>query len=84
VQNAVHFAFDNLNLTTGTTSIVDETTYQPLLSIVSAVVEVVVQLRNLGYKVVLISSAAIAVGMKRMDIPNRPKSLSEKQVSFLM
>src|ERR1700735_4651209 len=66
---------------TGTTSIVDEVTYQPLLSILSAVVEVVVQLLRQGHKVVIVSSAAIAVGMKRMRIPDRPKSLSGKQVS---
>ncbi|KDQ34087.1 hypothetical protein PLEOSDRAFT_1061666 [Pleurotus ostreatus PC15] len=63
----------------GTSSIVHETTHQPLLSTLSAVVETVVSLRKQGHKVVLVSSGAIGVGLKRMDIANRPKSLSGKQ-----
>ena len=64
----------------GTSSIVHETTHQPLLSTLSSIVETVVQLKRQGHKVVLVSSGAIGVGLKRMDIPNRPKSLSGKQV----
>ncbi|KAI0792686.1 Aspartate/glutamate/uridylate kinase [Abortiporus biennis] len=63
----------------GTSSIVHETTHQPLLSILSSIVETVVHLRSLGHKVVLVSSGAIGVGLKRMDMPHRPKSLSGKQ-----
>ncbi|TFK22659.1 glutamate 5-kinase [Coprinopsis marcescibilis] len=63
----------------GTSSIVHETTHQPLLSILSSVVETVVNLRNQGHKVVLVSSGAIGVGLKRMDLPSRPKGLSKKQ-----
>lgn len=64
----------------GTSSIVHETTHQPLLSTLSALVETVVHLRSEGHKVVLVSSGAIGVGLKRMDMPSRPKSLSGKQV----
>lgn len=64
----------------GTSSIVHEETHQPLLSILSAVVETVVNLRSQGHKVVLVSSGAIGVGLRTMDIPQRPKSLSKKQV----
>ncbi|OJA15256.1 hypothetical protein AZE42_09110 [Rhizopogon vesiculosus] len=32
-----------------------------------------------GHKVVLVSSGAIGVGLRTMDIPQRPKSLSKKQ-----
>lgn len=64
----------------GTSSIVHETTHQPLLSTLSGVVETVVHLRTLGHKVVLVSSGAIGVGLKRMDMATRPKSLSGKQV----
>ncbi|KAL0065841.1 Glutamate 5-kinase [Marasmius tenuissimus] len=42
-------------------------------------VETVVNLRAQGHKVVLVSSGAIGVGLKRMNIPSRPKSLSGKQ-----
>ncbi|KAG6888062.1 hypothetical protein C0992_009753, partial [Termitomyces sp. T32_za158] len=60
-------------------SIVHETTHQPLLSTLSSVVETVVDLRSKGHKVVLVSSGAIAVGLKRMELPSRPKNLSGKQ-----
>ncbi|KIP09304.1 hypothetical protein PHLGIDRAFT_29140 [Phlebiopsis gigantea 11061_1 CR5-6] len=63
----------------GTSSIVHETTHQPLLSTLSGLVETVVQLRELGHKVVLVSSGAIGVGLKRMEMANKPKSLSGKQ-----
>ncbi len=64
----------------GSSSIVHETTHQPLLSTLSAVVETVVHLREQGHKVVLVSSGAIAVGLKRMEVPSKPKGLSKKQV----
>ena len=54
--------------TAGTSSIVHETTHQPLLSTLSGVVETVVHLRAQGHKVVLVSSGAIGVGLKRMDV----------------
>ncbi|KAK7061057.1 Glutamate 5-kinase [Paramarasmius palmivorus] len=63
----------------GTSSIVHEETHQPLLSTLSSVVETVVHLRSQGHKVVLVSSGAIGVGLKRMNIPAKPKSLSGKQ-----
>jgi hypothetical protein len=64
----------------GTSSIVHETTHQPLLSILSSVVETIVHLRTLGHKVVVVSSGAIGVGLQRMALPRRPKGLSKKQV----
>ncbi|KAJ7287073.1 glutamate 5-kinase [Mycena rebaudengoi] len=63
----------------GTSSIVHEKTHQPLLSLLSSVVETVVQLRRDGHKVVLVSSGAIGVGLQRMNLASRPKSLSGKQ-----
>lgn len=69
-----------LNKPLGTSSIVHETTHQPLLSTLSAVVETVVDLKRHGHKVVLVSSGAIGVGLKRMNIKSRPKNLSGKQV----
>jgi glutamate 5-kinase len=64
----------------GTSSIVHEKTHQPLLSLLSSLVETVVHLRSEGHKVVLVSSGAIGVGLKRMEIPSRPKGLAAKQV----
>ncbi|KIO25570.1 hypothetical protein M407DRAFT_208803 [Tulasnella calospora MUT 4182] len=63
----------------GTSSIVHETTHQPLISLLSSVVETVVRLRSTGHRVVLVSSGAIGVGLKRMELPERPKHLSGKQ-----
>jgi glutamate 5-kinase len=42
----------------------------------------VVHLRSQGHKVVLVSSGAIAVGLKRMELKSKPKSLSGKQVIY--
>lgn len=67
----------------GTSSIIHETTHQPLLSILSSIVETVVRLRSQGHKVVLVSSGAIGVGMKRMELPARPKGLAAVQVGHL-
>ena len=57
-----------------------EKTHQPLLSTLASVVETVIHLRSQGHKVILVSSGAIGVGLKRMDLDQRPKSLSGKQV----
>ncbi|KAG8888280.1 hypothetical protein FRB98_008026 [Tulasnella sp. 332] len=63
----------------GTSSIVHESTHQPLISLLSSVVETVVRLRSHGHRVVLVSSGAIGVGLKRMEMPERPKHLAGKQ-----
>ncbi|EJD06231.1 glutamate 5-kinase [Fomitiporia mediterranea MF3/22] len=63
----------------GTSSIVHETTHQPLLSRLSAVVETVLRLKAEGHKVVLVSSGAIGVGLKTMNLGSRPKNLAGVQ-----
>ncbi|KAF2455118.1 gamma-glutamyl kinase [Lineolata rhizophorae] len=63
----------------GTSSIVDERTHEPLLSILSVIVETAIRLRNDGHKVVLVSSGAIGVGLRRMDVERRPKHLPQVQ-----
>ena len=68
----------------GTTSIVHETTHHPLLSTLSALVETVIELKRNGHKVVLVSSGAIGVGLKRMDLAKKPDSLAGKQVFFIL
>ncbi|KAI0386275.1 glutamate 5-kinase [Hypomontagnella monticulosa] len=63
----------------GTSSIVDEKTHEPLLSILTSIVETAVKLRKDGHKVVIVSSGAIGVGLRRMDVEKRPKHLSKLQ-----
>jgi glutamate 5-kinase len=66
----------------GTSSICDEKTFIPKLSNLSLLVETVVELRNLGHRVVLVTSGAVGVGLRRLGLPKRPKHLSQVQVDF--
>ncbi|OAL03319.1 glutamate 5-kinase [Phaeosphaeriaceae sp. SRC1lsM3a] len=63
----------------GTSSIVDEKTHQPLLSILSLIVETACKLHADGHRVIIVSSGAIGVGLKRMNLPRRPKHLPQVQ-----
>ncbi|KAI9208499.1 Aspartate/glutamate/uridylate kinase [Polychytrium aggregatum] len=63
----------------GTSSICDEKTHLPKLANLSLLVETVVQLRNLGHQVVLVTSGAVGVGLKRLNMPRRPKHLAQVQ-----
>lgn len=63
----------------GTSSIVDEESRQPHLPILSVVVETAVKLREDGHRVVIVSSGAIGVGLRHMDVEKRPKRLSSLQ-----
>lgn len=63
----------------GTSSIVDEKTHEPLLSILTLIVETAVKLLQDGHKVIIVSSGAIGVGLRRMDVDKRPKHLSKLQ-----
>ncbi|KAM3081145.1 Glutamate 5-kinase [Clarireedia jacksonii] len=63
----------------GTSSIVDEKTHEPLLSILSLIVETAVKLHKDGHKVIIVSSGAIGVGLRRMDLDKRPKHLPRVQ-----
>ncbi|KAF2141473.1 uncharacterized protein K452DRAFT_228480 [Aplosporella prunicola CBS 121167] len=63
----------------GTSSIVDEKTHEPLLSILSTIVETAVKLHKDGHRVVLVSSGAIGVALRRMDLERRPKHLPKVQ-----
>ena len=64
----------------GTTSIVDERTHEPRLSVLSLIVETAVKLLKDGHRVVIVSSGAIGVGLRRMDLEKRPKLLPQIQV----
>ncbi|KAH8175834.1 amino acid kinase family protein [Sarocladium implicatum] len=63
----------------GTSSIVDETTHEPLLPILTLIVDTAAKLKKDGHRVVIVSSGAIGVGLRRMDIDHRPKHLSQLQ-----
>ncbi|TPX32611.1 glutamate 5-kinase [Synchytrium microbalum] len=63
----------------GTSSIVDEVSHLPLLSNLSLLVETVVKLRSKGHQVVIVTSGAIGMGLKRLGLARRPKHLSQKQ-----
>ncbi|KJZ78951.1 hypothetical protein HIM_01724 [Hirsutella minnesotensis 3608] len=63
----------------GTSSIVDERTHEPLLPILTLIVDTAVKLRKHGHRVVIVSSGAIGVGLRRMDIDKRPKHLAQLQ-----
>lgn len=70
----------NSNAFPGSSSIVHEKTHEPLLSILSLIVETAVALLKDGHRVVIVSSGAIAVGLRRMDVEKRPKYLPRIQV----
>lgn len=64
----------------GTSSIVDETTHEPLLPILTLIVDTAFKLRKNGHRVVIVSSGAIGVGLRRMEVDKRPKHLAQLQV----
>ncbi|KAI8924321.1 Aspartate/glutamate/uridylate kinase [Entophlyctis helioformis] len=63
----------------GTSSICDERTFMPKLASLSLLVETVVKLRSLGHNVLLVSSGAVGVGLRRLALSKRPKHLSQVQ-----
>ncbi|KND01626.1 glutamate 5-kinase [Spizellomyces punctatus DAOM BR117] len=63
----------------GTTSICDEQTHLPKLSTLSLLVETIVHLRSAGHKIVVVSSGAVGVGLRRLGLDRRPKHLAVKQ-----
>jgi precorrin-3B methylase len=64
----------------GTSSIVDEKSHEPLLSILSLICETAVKLHKDGHKVIIVSSGAIGVALRMMDLDKRPKHLPRVQV----
>jgi glutamate 5-kinase len=78
VRNAILTA--SVFVATGTSSIVDEKTHEPILSILTLIVETVAKLHRDGHRVVLVSSGAVGVGLRRMDVDERPTYLPRIQV----
>lgn len=64
----------------GTSSIIDEKTHEPLISTLSLICETAVKLHKDGHKVIIVSSGAVGVGLRRMDVDKRPKHLPRVQV----
>ncbi|KAG0242009.1 hypothetical protein BGW41_004992 [Actinomortierella wolfii] len=62
-----------------TSSICDEVTHYPRLSTLSLMVETILQLKALGHRVVLVTSGAIGVGLRRLNLPSKPKDLAQIQ-----
>ncbi|KAL8906045.1 MAG: hypothetical protein Q9207_002275 [Kuettlingeria erythrocarpa] len=67
----------------GSSSIVHEKTHEPLLSVLTLIVETAVKLHKDGHRVIIVSSGAIAVGLRRMDVEKKPKHLPMIQASIL-
>lgn len=63
----------------GTSSLVDEVTREPRIANMSLIVETIVKLRRQGHKIVLVSSGAIAFGMKRVGMSSKPTKLAAVQ-----
>lgn len=63
----------------GTSSLVDEVTREPRIANMSLIVETITKLRRQGHKIVLVSSGAIAFGMKRVSISSKPSKLAAVQ-----
>jgi hypothetical protein len=66
----------------GTSSICDEKTHYPLLSNLSRIVETILHLKQLGHRVVLVTSAAVGTGLRRLNLPEKPKKLAAAQVQW--
>lgn len=62
----------------------DEKTREPILSILTLIVETAVRLVKDGHGVIIVSSGAVGVGLRHMDVPSRPEHLPKIQVCEAM
>lgn len=63
----------------GTSSICDEVTHYPLLGNLSRIVETIIQLKRQGHRVVLVTSAAVGTGLRRINVTEKPSKLAAIQ-----
>ena len=63
----------------GTSSIVNETSYEPLLSTHATIVETAVGLPQKGHRVVICFSGAVGMALRHLDISHRTKQLPRLQ-----
>ncbi|CDH52918.1 glutamate 5-kinase [Lichtheimia corymbifera JMRC:FSU:9682] len=64
----------------GTSSICDEKTHYPLLGNLSRIVETILDLKRKGHRVVLVTSAAVGTGLRRLNLAEKPSNLAAIQV----
>jgi hypothetical protein len=67
----------------GTSSICDEKTHFPLLGNLSMIVETIIKLKSLGHRVVLVTSAAVGTGLRRLNMASKPSKLASVQVKHV-
>lgn len=58
----------------------DEETHEPKLSTLENIVKTTLDLQKAGHKVIIVSSGAIGIGLRRMNYKKRPKHSSKLQV----
>ncbi|ORX43707.1 glutamate 5-kinase [Hesseltinella vesiculosa] len=63
----------------GTTSICDEVSHFPILSNLSGLVETVLKLKSLHHRVIIVTSAAVGTGLRRLNIATKPSGLAARQ-----
>ncbi|ODV92109.1 hypothetical protein CANCADRAFT_21823 [Tortispora caseinolytica NRRL Y-17796] len=63
----------------GSSSICDEESHELRLTNMCLIVQTAVELRSKGHKVVFVSSGAVAVGMRRMGLHKKPKTMPARQ-----
>nr|WP_239121454.1 glutamate 5-kinase [Spirulina major] len=63
----------------GTSSLTHPDTGQLALSTIASLIETLTRLRNSGDRVVLVSSGAVGVGCSRLNLSERPRTMSRKQ-----
>lgn len=63
----------------GTSSLTSPETGNLALSTISILVETLTSLRQDNYQVILVSSGAVGVGCRRLDLSERPRNLNVKQ-----
>ncbi|KAJ2160973.1 Glutamate 5-kinase [Coemansia sp. RSA 552] len=66
----------------GTSSICDPVTHMPMLANLSLMVETICKLKEMGHRVVLVSSGAVGVGLRRLAMAEKPKELASIQASI--
>ncbi|ACK65062.1 glutamate 5-kinase [Rippkaea orientalis PCC 8801] len=63
----------------GTSSLTQPESGKLALSTIAALVETLTQLRQLGHRIILVSSGAVGVGCSRLNLKERPKKMAMKQ-----
>lgn len=65
----------------GTSSLVDPVTRQTQVSAIARVAETATRLISLGFKVIIVSSGAVGLGVTRLGLKERPTSIAGKQAA---